>query len=315
MVEKSHFRVVSHLIEEGESEVSISTLADQLEWSPGHVSRIVSELEAYGYVQTKQSGRQKLVSLTDIEAIEQLEGLLTEYSHMDLSGLIAGSGLQILYYLDQGRTATELAERSGVSQATVYRHLDDLQRVGVVGKSKSRYRLNDPFTVLASIARGLFHQKHRREAEKYATGLNFIWETHDEYLFACDSDSADAFHLTGPALFGEFGVPLLTRDRWHYFRTDRLSEITPAELVCHTLLIDDGSRYRTYCLLLIQKQGTDRTVLQERAEHYVSESTLDLHAIIDELIEFLESEGTVTAEQLPEWEDFKQTAREYEVTL
>ncbi|MFD1635270.1 helix-turn-helix domain-containing protein (plasmid) [Haloplanus ruber] len=316
MIEKSHFRVVSHLIEEGESEVSISTLADQLEWSPGHVSRIVSELEAYGYVQTKQSGRQKLVSLTDIEAIEQLEGLLTEYSHMDLSGLIAGSGLQILYYLDQGRTATELAERSGVSQATVYRHLDDLQRVGVVGKSKSRYRLNDPFTVLASIARGLFHQKHRREAEKYATSLNFIWETHDEYLFACDSDvSADAFHLTGPALFGEFGVPLLTRDRWHYFRTDRLSEITPAELVCHTLLIDDGSRYRTYCLLLIQKQGTDRTVLQDRAEHYVSESTLDLHAIIDELIEFLESEGTVTAEQLPEWEDFKQTAREYEVTL
>lgn len=316
MVEKSHFRVMSHLIEEGESEVSISTLADQLEWSPGHVSRIVSELEAYGYVQTKQSGRKKLVSLTDIEPIEQLEGLLTEYSHMDLSGHIAGSGLQILYYLDQGWTATELAERSGVSQATVYRRLADLQRVGVIGKSKSRYRLNDPFTVLVSIARGLFHQKHRREADKYATGLNFIWETHDEYLFACDSDvSADGFFLTGPALFGEFGVPLLTRDRRHYFRTDRLSEITPAELVCHTLLIDDGSRYRTYCLLLIQKQGIDRTVLQEHAEHYVSELTIDLRATIDELIEFLESKGTVTAEQLPEWEDFKQTAREYEVTV
>ncbi|ARS89912.1 helix-turn-helix domain-containing protein [Natrarchaeobaculum aegyptiacum] len=316
MVKESHFRVVSHLIEEGESEVSISTLADQLDWSPGHASRIVSELEAYGYVQTNQSGRQKLVSLTDIEPIEQLEGLLAEYSHMDFSGLIAGSGLQVLYYLDHGRTATELAERSGVSQATVYRRLDDLQRVGVVGKSKSRYRLNDPFTVLVSIARGLFHQKHRREVEKYATGLNFIWETHDEYLFACDSDvSADGFHLTGPALFGEFGVPLLTRDRRHYFRTNRLSEITPAELVCQTLLIDDDSRYRTYCLLLIQKQELDRTVLRERAEHYVSEATIDLYAIIDELIEFLESEGTNTAEQLPDWEDFKQTAREYEVTV
>jgi DNA-binding transcriptional MocR family regulator len=95
--------------------VSISTLADRLEWSPGHVSRTVSELEAYGYVQTKQRGRQKLVSLTDIEPIEQLEGLLTEYTHMDLPGLIAGSGLQILYYFEQGRTATELAEQSGVS--------------------------------------------------------------------------------------------------------------------------------------------------------------------------------------------------------
>lgn len=316
MVKKSHFRVISYLIGKSESEVSISTLADHLEWSPGHVSRTVSELEAYGYVQTKQRGRQKLVSLTDIEPIEQLEGLLSEYTHMDLPGLIAGSGLQILYYFEQGRTATELAEQSGVSQATVYRRLDEFQRVGVVGKSRSRYRLNDPFTVLVPIARGLFHQKHRHEAKKYATGLNFIWETHDEYLFACDSDvSADGLYLTGPALFSEFGVPLLTRDRRHYFRTDRRSEITPAELVCHTLLIDDDSRYRTYCLLLIQKQGLDRTVLRERAAHYVSESATDLRAIIDELIEFLDSEGTVTAEQLPEWEDFKQTASEYEITL
>lgn len=316
MVKKSHFRLVSNLIEEGESEVSISTLADRLNWSPGHASRIVTELEAYGYVQTKQSGRRKLVSLTDNEPIEQLEGLLTEYSHMDLPGLIAGSGLQILYYLDRGRTATELAERSEISQATVYRRIDTLQRVGVVGKSKSQYRLNDPFTVLAPIARGLFHQKHRREAEQHAYGLNFLWETHNEYLFACENDvSADGFYLTGPALFGDFDVPLLTRDRRHYFRTNQLSEISPAELVCHTLLIDDDSRYRTYCLLLIQKQEIERTALRERAEHYLPEATIELRAIVDGLIEYLETEGQTTAEQLPKWEDFKQTANEYEVTI
>ena len=144
MVEKSHFRLLSHLVVGSGSEVGISTLADQLDWSAGHTSRIVSELEAYGYVRTKQSGRQKLVSPTEIEPIEQLEGLLTEYSHMDLPDLIAGAGLLVLYYLDQGRTATELAELSGVSQATIYRRLDDFQRVGVVGKSTSQYRLNDP---------------------------------------------------------------------------------------------------------------------------------------------------------------------------
>ncbi len=316
MIRESHLRVISHLIIEGESEVSISTLADQLGWSPGHSSRVVAELEADGYVHTGQSGRQKLVSLTDIEPIEQFEGLLTEYSHMDLPSLIAGSGLQILYYLDQQRTATELAERSGISRATVYRRLDNFQRVGVVGKSKSRYRLNDPFTVLVPIARGLFHQKHRREAEQHATGLNFVWETHDEYLFACDNDvSAEGFHPTGPALFGDFGVPLLTRDRRHYVRTDRLSEITPAELVCHTLLIDDGSRYRTYCLLLIQKQEIDQAALQDCAEHYLPETTIDLRAIVNGLSDYLETEGETTTEQLPQWEEFKQTARDYEMTV
>ena len=316
MMSKSHFQIISYLIERGDPELSVSTLADQLEWSTSHASRIITELEGYGCVQTNQNGREKLVSLTEIEPIEQLEALLTEYRHMDLPALIAGSGLQILYYLDQGRTATELAERSGVSQATVYRRLDDLQLVGVIGKSKSRYRLNEPFTVLVSIARGLFHQKHRREAGKHAAGLNFLWETHDEYLFACDGDiSAEGFHLTGPALFGEFGVPLLTRDRRHYFRTDRVTEVDPVELVCHALLIDDGSRYRTYCLLLIQKQDIDRTALRERAEHYHPEATIDLRGIVDGLIDYLETSGDTTAEHLPKWEEFKQTAREYEVTL
>ncbi|THE64270.1 hypothetical protein D8Y22_13875 [Salinadaptatus halalkaliphilus] len=296
--------------------MGISTLADQLDWSAGHTSRIVSKLEAYGYVQTKQSGRQKLVSPTDIEPIEQLEGLLTEYSHMDLPDLIAGAGLLVLYYLDQKRTATELAELSGVSQATVYRRLDSFQHVGVVGKSKSQYRLNDPFAVLSSIARGLLHQKHRREAQRHASGLNFLWETHNEFLFACDSDvTADGFYLTGPALFEAFDVPLLTRDRRHYFRTDRLSEITPAELVCHTLLIDDGPRYRTYCLLLIQQQDIERTALRERAEHYLPEAVIDLRAIVDEFIEYLETDGTTTTDQLPKWEEFKQTARDYEITV
>ena len=313
---KSHFRVISHLIERGDPELSVSTLADQLEWSTSHASRIITELEAYGCVQTNQSGRKKLVSLTHIKPMEQLEGFLTEYRHMDLPALIAGSGLQILYYLDRGRTATELAERSGVSQATVYRQLDDLQLVGVIGKSKSRYRLNEPFTVLISIARGLFHQKHRREVGERAAGLNFLWETHDEYLFACDSDiSAEGFHQTGPALFGEFGVPLLTRDRRHYFRADRVTEVDPVELVCHALLIDDGSRYRTYCLLLIQKQDIDRTALRQRTEHYQAEATIDLRGIVDGLIKYLETSGETTAEPLPKWEEFKQTAREYEVTL
>ncbi|WP_283402856.1 helix-turn-helix domain-containing protein [Halorubrum sp. DM2] len=316
MMSKSHLRVISQLIDGGDPEVSISTLADQLEWSTSHASRIITELEAYGCIQTKQSGREKPVSLTEIEPIEQLEGLLTEYRHMDLPALIAGSGLQILYYLDRGRTATELAERSGVSRATVYRRLDDFQVVGVIGKSKSRYRLNEPFTVLASIARGLFHQKHRRETREHVVGLNFLWETHDEYLFACDSDiNTEGFQLTGPALFGEFGVPLLTRDRRHYFRTDRVTEVDPVELVCHALLIDDGSRYRTYCLLLIQKQDIDRTALRDRAEYYHPEATIDLRDIVHDLIEYLETSGETTAEFLPNWEEFKQTAREYEVTL
>ena len=209
MITKSQLKILSYLIEGSEREVSISTLADRLDWSAGHTSRVVSELEAHGCVRTSDAGRRTLVTLSEIEPVEQLEGLVTEYGHVDFPNLVAGAGLQLLYYLDRSRTATELAEVSDISRATVYRRLDDFQRVGIVGKAESHYQLNDPFSSLSSIARGLAHHEHRREAERHAAGVSILWETHAEYLFACDGEiDADEFHLTGPALFGAFDILL-----------------------------------------------------------------------------------------------------------
>ena len=314
MIGKSQLQLLSNLINSSEREMPISTLAGRLDWNAGHTSRVVSELETCGCVRTRKAGHHKLVTLADIEPVEQLETLVSEYNHVDFPNLIAGSGFQLLYYLDRQRTATELAEVSGISRATVYRRLDDLQTVGIIGKSASHYQLNDPFSTLSTIARGLVHHQHRREAERYAGGVSIVWETHNEYLFACNGDiDSDEFHLTGPALFAEFDIPLLTRSRRHYFRRDRIRAVSPAELVCHTLLIDDDPRYRMYCLLLIEKEGIGRGTLKESAKHYESEADIDVLAIVDELIEYLEAEGEITADRLPTWEDFKNTAADYEI--
>ena len=86
-------------------------------------------------------------------------------------------------------------------------------------------------------------QGHRLEAEEYTSGVNIIWERHDEYLFACESTvDADAFHETGLPAFEQFGVPLLTKQRQYYIRSDRLAGISPPELISHTLLIDNEVR-------------------------------------------------------------------------
>lgn len=316
MLGEGHFRVISYFIEEESSEASITTLASQLGVSQAQTSRIVSDLEAVGLAQSTHRSRKKMVALADVEPIEQFEGLATEYSHMDFPSLMGGAGLQILYYLDGERTATELAECCDVSRSTVYRRLEQFQQVGVVGKSTSNYCLNESFTVLAKIARGLYHQRHRHQAARHTSGLNFIWETLDEYLFACDSEiAADGFFETGPALFSEFGVPLLTRDRHHYFRSERLTTITPAELVCQTLMIDASSRYQTYCLLLMRTENIDPDQLRNRADRYHPDAMIDLRTIIEELIEYLETEGDTPAENLPDWDEFKQTATEYEIEI
>lgn len=316
MVAESQLELISYLVGEPDGEISIGDLAEKMDWSDGHVSRVVSELESNGYVRTKRDGRQKLVVLSEIEPIERLESLVLEYSHVDFPELIAGSGLDVLYYLDEPRTATVLSEVSGVSRATVYKRLNTLQRVGIVGKSESHYRLNEPFSSLSGIARGLAHHEHRREAESYTSGVNIRWETHDEYLFACDTEFvAEQFHETGPGLFAEFDIPLLTRQRRHYFRSSRITNVSAADLVCHTLLIDDEARYRTYSLLLIQAERVGRSTLQDAAEHYSPEAAMDLRSIVDELIAYLETEGEVTASQLPSWREFKNTAADYEIDV
>jgi hypothetical protein len=80
-------------------------------------------------------------------------------------------------------------------------------------------------------------------------------------------------------------------------------------------LIDDGSRYRTYCLLLIRNQELDQAALRQRADHYSHEAPIDLRGIIDDLIAYLETEGDTSAAQLPDWNEFTRTAEEYEVPV
>lgn len=316
MLSKSEIRILSEIENEGDERVPITAVADRLDWSAGHASRIVSTLETREYLTSERTGGKKFVALTDIQPVEQLGTLTMEFDHVDFPELIAGSALKILYYLDQNRTATELAELSSVSRGTVYRRLNDLQRVGIVGKGHSRYELTDPFSPLSELARAVAHHDHRQEALTHTTGVNILWETHDEYLFSCDAEvTSKPFHQTGPAVFERFDIPLLTRDRLHYLRSNHLSEITAADLVCHMLLIDDGTRYLTYCLLLIVSQNITEAQLTDRAEHYAREADLDLVDLIETLLTYLNSTGTITSERLPMWEEFKRTAADYDISV
>lgn len=316
MLSKSEIDLLSNIGSNPKKSMSLHEVAERLEWSDTYASRVVSGLEKRDFVRAERNGGKKLISVAEIPPVEQLTDLTSEYSHVNFPDLISGSALKILYYLDNGRTAAELAERSNLSRDTVYRRLKSLQRVGIVGKSGSEYRLTEPFSQLSDFSRAVAHHEHRQEALTHTTGVNIRWETHEEYLFSCDGAVySEPFYKTGPAIFEDFGVTLLTRERDHYFRSEKISKITPPELVIQTMLIDDSTRYRTYSLLLMRKQNINKSDLKERAEQYDREATIDLVTIITELVSYLETKGEVTSNQLPDWEDFKRTAAEYSISV
>ncbi len=74
-------------------------------------------------------------------------------------------------------------------------------------------------------------------------------------------------------------------------------------------MIDDGSRHRSYCLLLLSHVDVDEADLREQAAKY------DLEDEIDALLRYLKTHGEVDNEQLPEWDGFQELAADYEVPL
>lgn len=316
MLSSSEIKLLSEFPGALSHESSLSEVAEQLEWSDTHASRVVSGLEDRGYLQGERVGREKRISVNDIRPVEMLADLANEYTHLDLSGLLSDSALAILYYLDRSRTASELAELSGKNRKTVYRRLGAMKNVGIVRKDHSHFQLTPEFSELSDLARSIAHHEHRQEAMAITQGVTLHWETLDEYLFSCGREfSEEGFHQTGPAAFGRFGVPLLIRNRHHYFRSSRMAELTPPDLVCHALLIDDGSRTRRYCLLLIVSQSVKRASLRDRAEYYQPEADIDLVDIADRLVMYLETEGQETDESLPQWDEFKVSAAEYDLAV
>lgn len=316
VLSKSEVSVLSKLGRRSDQRIPLGEVAEQLDWGGSYASRVISDLAQRDFVRVEQEGRKKFVSVTGVQPVERMGDLASEFDHVDFPDLISGVALEILYYLDERRTASELVELSQTNRSTVYRRLDSLQNVGIVGKDHSHYQLTEPFAPLSDLARSIAHHDHRREALERTNDVTILWETHDEYLFSCASEvAADGFHRTGPAIFEDFGVPLLTRERLHHFRSKRLSRLTAADLVCHTMLIDDSTRYRIYCLLLIERQDVDKVELRDRGSHYTTEAAIDLVALTTDLTTYLETNGEATDETLPEWKEFKSTAADYDIAV
>lgn len=316
MLSSSEIELLSNISEIGNHELFLHDVAERLDWSDTYVSRVISGLENRDYLQAARDGRKKSISINEVRPVEQLANLANEYPHIDFAGLLGGSALAFLYYLDTSRTASELADLSRKNRKTVYRRMKALQNVGIVRKNHSKFQLTTEFKSLSDLARSVAHHEHRQEALTRTNNVTIIWETLYDYLFACGSEvTAEGFHPTGPAVFKKFGIPLLTRDRLHYLRSDEISGIIAPDLVCHTLLIDDGARYRSYCLLLIAGQDIDQESLSERAEYYDSEAEINLVELIESLVSYLETEGEDADGMLPAWEDFKATATDYDIAV
>jgi DNA-binding MarR family transcriptional regulator len=223
---------------------------------------------------------------------------------------LTGKALEVLYYLDQPRTVAEIADRSDNYRNTVNRVLKRFRDRGLVGTADGHYTFNADFDRLHEFARELTHHLHRQRLEAVAPKGTILWEDYDEFLAQAETEiDADGFHETGLARFAAFDLQFLLTSHRYYIYAERLDVVSPAELCCHTLLIDDGSRHRSYCLLLLGHVDVDEADLRAQA------ATYGLEDEIDALRRYLEMHGDVDDDRLPEYEEFQELAADYEMPL
>ena len=176
--------------------------------------------------------------------------------------------------------------------------------------SPTSSHFNGSFERLHEFARALAHHLHRLSLESVASTGTILWEDYDEFLAQTETEiDVEHFHETGLARFAAFDLQfLVTRHRYYRYSED-LEEISPTELYCHTLLIDDDTRHRSYCLLLLSHVDIDEGELRDQAAKY------GLKDEIDPLLQFLGARGDVDDDRFPEWNEFQELAADFEVLL
>ncbi|GGK78163.1 helix-turn-helix domain-containing protein [Haloarcula sebkhae] len=289
---------------------TVSGLAEELNRSRSYVSELVIRMESKGLIHTSREGKQKQINRSDARAIELFDGFVQQYTHIPFPELLGGATLRILYCLQSPASASQLAEQAGVHRSTVHRSLSPLENRGMIYKSDGKYRLNDDFEELSTVAHEFAHLRHRHRIEDHTESFTILWESLDEFLVQTRTDiEEDAFHLTGPELFQAYDLPLMARQRRYYLYSESIDEVSPPELCCHMLVIDDGTRSQSYCLLLLSETAIDRDEVLQAAQKY------EVDEQVSTLLEYLDTEGESRSGRLPRWEEFRELADEYGVTV
>ena len=292
------------------SNSSISELADDLNRSVNYTSELVERVETKGLVNTHRSGKTKRVQRSDAKAVELFDTFVQQYSHIPFPELLDGATLRVLYYLDSPRATTDLADLVGVHRSTVHRALSPLQDRGIVYKSDGQYVINDEFKGLVGLAQEFAHLRNRTRIAEHVDSYTILWESPDEFLVQTDDViESDVFVTTGPERFQTFGLPLLARQRRYYLYSLSKDDISAAELCCHMLVIDDGTRTRSYCLLLLKSEGVDRDEVLALAETY------GVSTVVSDMLSYLDTGGEERSDRLPTWDEFRKLADEYEVAI
>ena len=262
-------------------EATATDLATDTEYSKAHLYDVLDELVEAGLLNEHRGpNNQRRVYLADHPVVEAYRTLQSEFSHVEWPALLSAATLRVCWYLDEPRRVAEIAERFDITRQGVHKALSPLKHRAMLSPSGPEYALSGDLAPLLAFARAVVQHDHRSRVRALAPSATVEWCDPKRALVrvqtAADTEALEAapdWHLSGLARFAEYGLQFfLAGEPAFWYAPD--TELTPADVVCHTLVLDSGSRRVSYAMLLTEELDIDQETLTETAQWYELDSTV-----------------------------------------
>mgnify|MGYP006268350829 CR=1 FL=1 len=256
-------------------EATPDELATETEYSQDHIYTVLDELLEDGLLtEVRGSKNRRSVRVTDHPVVESYRNLRSKLGHVDWTEILSPATLRVCWFLDEPRRATEIADRLDITRQGVHNALSPLKNRAMLSPSGPEYALTDDLLPLLTFTREVVTHTHRSRVRELAPSATVEWCDPKRALVRIQTsedtaalESAAEWRVTGLARFQEYGLQFfLAGEPAFWYAPDE--DLTPSEVVCHTLILDSGSRRVSYSMLLIEKLNIEQEFLTEMATWY-----------------------------------------------
>lgn len=263
-------------------EATPSELATETGYSQTHLYEVLDVLLDSGLlVERRGPNNLRRVSVADHPVIEAYRTLQSELGHVDWAALLSPATLRVCWFLDEPRRVSEIAARLGITRQGVHKALSPLTDRAMLSPSGPEYAVSADLSPLLAFAQAVVTHEHRSRARAHAPSATVEWCDPNRALIrvqtAEDTDTlleVPDWQVTGLGRFEAYGLQFFLAGQPAFWSAPD-EELTPSEVVCHTLVLERGSRRVSYAMLLIEAMDIDEETLTDTARWYDLETTVD----------------------------------------
>ena len=298
-------------------EATINEIVDETGFSTSQIYRTADELHTAGLIdESRGHHNQRLLRVTGHPVIEAYRNLLSKLGHVEWPNLLSPATIRICWFLDNPRRARTIADRLGITRQAVHNALDPLKNRAMLSPSGPEYALVPGLQPLHDFAEAVILHEHRTRVRRLAPSATVEWFDPERALVHVHTkddtaalQAADEWEITGLARFAAFDLQFFLAGEPAFWYAPG-ENLTPAQVVCHSLVADTGSRQVSYALLLIEHADIHENDLRSTAPWYGLEPTAsDMYAFLNGEVDQRQSRETV----LPNPDEYDSLKSQYGV--